>query len=109
MGATEKISITIGRVELRTARARAARRGLSLSMFITDAVRQSIEEQERREAAAAVLAKFAPEDRATAEEQEVLLERWGLRPRSAPKASAAASERKPRLRAPSKARGRSHR
>ena len=109
MGATEKISITIGRVELRTAKARAARRGLSLSMFITDAVRQSIDEQERREAAAAVLATFAPEDRATAEEQAVLLERWGVRPRSAPRASAKAPARTTRRRAASKTRGRSHR
>jgi hypothetical protein len=53
----------------------------------TDAESQRLEEQERREAAAALLASFPPEDRATPEEQQALLERWGLRPQRAPKAS----------------------
>jgi hypothetical protein len=80
MAATEKISITLGREELRSARAWAARRRLSLSTFITRAVRARIEEEKRREAAEAVLATFAPEDRATPEEQVALLEQWGAKP-----------------------------
>jgi hypothetical protein len=39
MAATDKISISIGRSELRDAKRVASRLGLSLSTFITDAVR----------------------------------------------------------------------
>jgi hypothetical protein len=77
MGATEKVSITIGRDELRHAKKLAARLGLSLSTFITDAVRERLAEQERREAAKAVVASFPPEDRATAGEMAEMLLRWG--------------------------------
>jgi hypothetical protein len=76
MGATEKISITIGSDELRHAKRLATRLGLSLSTFISDAVRDRIEEQARREAAREVLATFEPEDRATPQEVEALLVSW---------------------------------
>lgn len=76
MSATEKISITIGRRELRDARRLAARQGASLSTFISGAVRDRVEQQARREAAEAVLAGFGPEDRATPAEMEALLARW---------------------------------
>jgi hypothetical protein len=79
---TEKISITIGSSDLRHAKKVASRLGLSLSTFIADAVRERLAEQERREAAKAVVASFAPEDRATAEEAAQLLGRWGETGRS---------------------------
>jgi hypothetical protein len=80
MAATEKISVTIGRVELRHAKRLADHLGLSLSGFITDAVRERIQEQARRDAALEVLATFAPEDRASPAEARELLERWNARP-----------------------------
>ena len=84
MSGTEKISITIGRGELRDARRLAARLGLSLSTFISAAVRDRLEEQARREAAATVLAGFSPDDRASAAEMAELLERWAPPVQSAP-------------------------
>jgi len=74
---TDKISVSIGRDELRHAKRLASRLGLSLSTFVTDAVRRRIADQERLEAANAVLATFAPEDRASPEEMRELLARWG--------------------------------
>ena len=77
MASTDKISVSIGRDELRQAKRLASRLGLSLSTFITDAVRQRIVEQERREAAQAVLATFSPDERASRDEMRELLARWG--------------------------------
>jgi hypothetical protein len=93
MTTTEKISITIGRDEVRRARQMAARLGMSLSTFISDAVRQRTAAQGRQEAARAVLATFAPDERPTAEEMRVLLARW--QPNRSPDVSAERS-RKPR-------------
>ena len=76
MPATEKISVTIGRKELGHAKQLASRLGVSLSGFITDAVRDRVREQQRREAALHVLKSFAPEDRASPEEAAALLEHW---------------------------------
>jgi len=83
MGATEKISVSIGREELRGAKVLASRLHVSLSTVITDAVRLRIEEQRRREAAKAVLASFAPTDRATPAEKAALLDRWQAKKRPA--------------------------
>jgi hypothetical protein len=87
MAATEKISVTIGRAELGQAKRLADHLGLSLSSFITDAVRERIQEQARRDAALEVLATFAAEDRASPAEVRALLERWASvdAKRSAPK------------------------
>ena len=76
MPSTEKISVTIGRDELRQAKHLASRLGLSLSSFISEAVRLRIEAQARREAGLEVLATFEPEDRATPEEMEAFLASW---------------------------------
>ena len=76
MSATEKISVTIGRAELGQAKRLASRLGVSLSGFITDAVRERVRDQARREAALEVLAGFAPHDRATPAETRALLEQW---------------------------------
>ncbi len=101
MSATEKISITIARGELRHARTLASRLGVSLSTFISHAVRDRVAEQARREAAAAVLAGFSAEDRATEEEMAALLGRWGVQP-GAP--AAARTRTRPRARPTSPAR-----
>jgi hypothetical protein len=93
MSVTEKISVTIDRVELAHAKRLAFHLGLSLSGFITDAVRERIRAQARREAALQVIAAFSAEDRASPEEARALLELWGLaRPRTARK-----SKRKSRV------------
>jgi hypothetical protein len=76
MMATEKVSVTIGREELRHAKRLASRLGMSLSGFITDALRRRIEDQARREAALEVRATFGPEDRPSPVEISTLLERW---------------------------------
>ena len=47
MAGTEKVSISIGRDELRGAKRLASRLRLSLSMVITDAVRLRLEEEQR--------------------------------------------------------------
>jgi len=85
MPATEKISVTIGRKELGHAKRLASRQGVSLSGFITEAVRERVREQERREAAMEVLASFSPEDRATPAEAQALLDRWAPPLTSVPK------------------------
>jgi hypothetical protein len=82
MGATEKISVIIGRDELARAKQLASKLGLSLSTFITDAVRERVAEQGRKEAARSVLATFGAEDRATEDEMSELLTRWGEAGRS---------------------------
>jgi hypothetical protein len=76
MAATEKISVTIGKTELSHAKRLADRLGLSLSGFLTDALKERIKEQGRREAAEEVLRTFAPEDRASPEEANALLKQW---------------------------------
>ena len=69
-----------GRAELGYAKRLASRLGVNLSGFITDAVRQRVLEQQRREAALEVLASFSPHDRATPAETQELLERWDPSP-----------------------------
>jgi hypothetical protein len=76
MPATEKISVTIERNELASAKRLAADLGLSLSSFISDAVRERVREEARREAARKVVASFALEERASVDEARALLEAW---------------------------------
>jgi hypothetical protein len=76
MAVTQKISVTIGRKELGHAKRLASKLGVSLSGFITDAVRERVNEQERREAALEVLKSFGTEDRASPAEALELLARW---------------------------------
>jgi uncharacterized protein (DUF1778 family) len=82
MATTEKISVAIGRDELRLAKHAADQEGMSLSAFVTGAIRAQIEERRRLEAARQVLATFEPEDFPTADEQRELLALWAL-PRTA--------------------------
>jgi hypothetical protein len=76
MAATEKISITLGRAELRSAKRLASKLGLSLSTFVNDAVKKRLEAQARKQAGLEVLASFPPEDRATPDEMQALLTLW---------------------------------
>ena len=83
MATTEKVSVAIGREELRLARRAAEAAGMSLSAFVTSAVRSRVAEQRRLEAARQLLATFDPEDFATPEREAELLALWS-RPRTKP-------------------------
>lgn len=74
----QKISFAFGRDELRLARSAARQDGVSLSAFVTGAVRAHIAHRRNRsrKAARQVLATFEPEDFATADEQRALLALW---------------------------------
>jgi hypothetical protein len=80
MAATEKISITLGREELRGAKRLASQLGLSLSTFVNDAVKHRLAAQARRRAGLDVIATFAPEERATPEETHAFLALWNEAP-----------------------------
>lgn len=58
--ATRKTSVALGKDELVAAKKAAAAQGLSLSAFLTLLVRTHVAQQERFEAMARYLAKFAP-------------------------------------------------
>jgi hypothetical protein len=98
VSATEKISVTLGREELRGAKRLALRLGLSLSTFITDAVRRRLEDHARREAGLEVLATFDSEDRASPAEMKALLELW-TKPTRAPSHAKRPTGRRPNRRA----------
>lgn len=76
MPATEKISVAMGREELRLAKTAAREAGVSLSAFVTEAVRDRLTEKRRREAARDVLAMFAPDDFPTPAHEQELLALW---------------------------------
>lgn len=76
MAATQKISVAMGRDELRLARTAAEEEGLSLSAYVTRAVRERLEERQRGEAARAFLATFAPDELPTPDEERRLLQLW---------------------------------
>jgi hypothetical protein len=82
MAATQKISVAMGRAELRLAKTAAEEEGVSLSAYVTIAVRGRLEERRRMEAAREILATFAPEELSTQDEQRELIELWA-RPRPA--------------------------
>lgn len=82
MAITEKISVALGRDELRLARTAAEQDGVSLSAFVTGAVRARIEERRRKEAARQLLATFDPEDFPTPDEKRELHALWAA-PRTA--------------------------
>jgi hypothetical protein len=83
MPATQKISVAMGRDELRLAKIAAHEEGVSLSAYVTSAVRERIEERRRLEAARTFLATFAPDEMPTANEQRELIQLWA-RPREQP-------------------------
>ena len=88
MAVTEKISVAMGREELRLAKTAAREAGVSLSAFVTEAVRDRLIEKRRREAAQAVLATFDREDFPTPERERELLELWSTPARPKRRASA---------------------
>jgi hypothetical protein len=100
MATTQKISVAMGRDELRLAKSAADAEGVSLSAYITRAVRQRLEERQRLEAAREVLATFAPAEFATPEEQRELLALWSRAPMRRQNARAK-RQRHPQRRRPS--------
>jgi hypothetical protein len=73
---TEKVSVAIGRDELRLARSASEQEGMSLSAFVTGALRARLEERLRLKAARQVIATFDAEDFPTVDEQRELLALW---------------------------------
>lgn len=99
MSATEKISVAMGREELRLAKTAARQAGLSLSAYVTAAVRDRLAEERRKEAALEVLATFDTEDFASPERARQLLELWsspapGIPARSATRKTTKAPSRR---------------
>lgn len=80
MAVTQKISVAMGREELRLAKTAAEEEGVSLSAYVTRAVRERLEERRRLEAARELLATFAPDELPSLAEERTLLEQWA-RPR----------------------------
>jgi hypothetical protein len=80
MGATQKVSLTMGRHALRLAKTAADRTGMSLSSLVNTALElhlaSLVEELERRRAAEEVIATFPPEHLPTAQVQRELLALW---------------------------------
>ena len=76
MAATEKVSVAMGRDELRLAKTAAEEEGVSLSAYVTLAVRERLEERRRLEAPRAFLRTFAPDELPGVEEQRQLVELW---------------------------------
>jgi len=76
MSATAKISVAMGREELRLAKTAANAEGISLSAYVTRAVRDRLAEQRRLAAARAVMATFDMGDFPSAEEQEEIVASW---------------------------------
>jgi hypothetical protein len=87
MAATQKVSVAMGRDELRLAKTAAHEEGVSLSAFVTRAVRERLQERRRLEAAREFLATFTPEELPTPDEQHQLVELW-TRSRAVPSRSA---------------------
>jgi hypothetical protein len=87
MAVTYKVSVAMGVEELRLARLAAEADGMSLSAFVTDAVRDRLAERRRLDAAREVLATFSPDELATPAEQRALLARWtrGAEPAAGPR------------------------
>lgn len=83
MASTAKISVAIGLDELRLAKTAAEKEGISLSAFVTKAVRDRLKEQQRMAAAREVLGTFDPNDFPTPEEERELLALWSM-PRTKP-------------------------
>jgi hypothetical protein len=94
MALTEKLSVALGREEVRLARRAAEEEGLSLSAFVTTAIRARVAEKRREAAANAVLASFDTDDLPTPAQEAALLATWHA-PRGGP-ARAAKRARKSR-------------
>ena len=80
--ASSKISITMGKEELRRAKTLAQSNGVSLSAIVTQAMRDYLAEQERRQAADEILASYREHDWPNEKEQAALAALW-FAPRAA--------------------------
>jgi hypothetical protein len=76
MAATQKISVAMGRNELRLAKTAADDEGVSFSAYVTRAVRDRLKERERQQARREILATFLPHEIPTADEQRALGAFW---------------------------------
>jgi hypothetical protein len=76
MAVTQKVSVSIERGQLRWAKSLSKRAGVSVSSVLSEALRFYREEKARELAARQLLAKFAPEDRASPDEAKALLAKW---------------------------------
>jgi hypothetical protein len=99
MAATQKISVAMGRDELRLAKTAAHEEGVSLSAYVTRAVRERLQERRRLEAAQQFLATFAPDELPTPEEQRELVELWTRARPGIPQPVKTRAARKRRIRA----------
>jgi Arc/MetJ-type ribon-helix-helix transcriptional regulator len=73
---TEKVSVSIDAKELRWVKALSRRTRSSVSALINEAIRRLREEREREVAQQALLAQFAPSERASAAEMEAIRAEW---------------------------------
>jgi hypothetical protein len=80
VAARQKISVAMGRGELRLAKIAAHEEGVSLSAFVRRAITERLQRRQRMEAAREFLATFAPEELPTLEEQRELVELWTRTP-----------------------------
>lgn len=76
MAVTQKVSVSIEHSQLQWAKSLSKRTGSSVSSVLSDALRLYREEKARELAARQLLAKFAPEDRASSDEAKALLTKW---------------------------------
>ena len=76
MAATQKISVAMGAPGIRLAKTAAEDEGVSLSAYVTRAVRDRLEERERLAARREILATFLPNEIPTADEQRALVAFW---------------------------------
>jgi hypothetical protein len=95
MSATAKISVAMGREELRLAKTAATAEGISLSAFVTRAVRDRLAEQRRLASAREVMTSFGIGDFPSPEEQEEIVASW-----HAAKTKATTTKRSKRRREP---------
>lgn len=99
MAVTQKISVAMGRDELRLAKTAAEEEGVSLSAYVTRAVRDRLVERRRLEAARELLASFTADELPSLDEEQQLLELWS-RPRKAKTSTARSARTSKRRRAP---------
>jgi hypothetical protein len=78
MAATQKVSVSIERAQLRWAKALSKKTGVSVSSLLSEALRLYREEKARELAARELLSKFSSEDRATPDEAAALLGKWQI-------------------------------
>ena len=73
---TQKVSVSLETKELRWVKALARQTRSSVSSLVNDALKRSREEREREIAQQALLAQFAPEERASAGDMEAIRAEW---------------------------------